>query len=93
MVSTQKINQEVNVTALYFRNKEHLKSFPKRMEFEGHEYVFIESGLQYQIKNNDQEMRLFDMTDGAADYRLKLDLRQLTWTLVSVSRAFRELRS
>ena len=43
------INQEVNVTALYFRNKKQLKSFPKRMEFDGHEYSFQESGLQYRV--------------------------------------------
>lgn len=78
------INKEVNVTALYFRNKNKLKSFPKRMEYDGREYVFVESGLQYQIKNNEQELRLFDMTDGSANYRLKFDYKKLTWTLVSI---------
>lgn len=78
------INKEVNVTAVYFRNKNNLKSFPKRMEYDGHEYVFVESGLQYQIRKNDQELRLFDMTDGSADYRLRFDYKKLTWTLVSI---------
>jgi len=76
------INQEVNVTAMYFRNKNQLKSFPKRMEYEGHQYEFVESGLQYQIKKNDQEVRLFDMTDGKASYRLRFDYKK--WTLVSI---------
>ena len=79
------INKEVNVTALYFRNKKRLKSFPKRMEFDGHEYEFIESGLQYQIIKDDQDLRLFDMTDGSAKYRLRLDYKQLIWTLVSIT--------
>jgi len=80
------INHEVNVTALYFRNKECLKSFPKRMEYEGREYEFIESGLQYQIKKEDRELRLFDMTDGSSSYRLRFDLRKLNWTLVSITK-------
>ena len=76
------INQEVNVTAMYFRNKNQLKSFPKRMEYEGHQYEFVEFGLQYQIKKNDQEVRLFDMTDGKASYRLRFDYKK--WVLVSI---------
>ena len=80
------INQEVNVTALYFRNKKQLKSFPKRMEFDGHEYSFQESGLQYRVVKNDLDIRFFEMTDGSADYRLKLDAKNLKWTLVSITK-------
>jgi hypothetical protein len=76
------INQEVNITAVYFSNKNQLKSFPRRMEFDGREYVFVESGLQYQIKSSDKELRLFDMTDGRSNYRLKFDFK--TWILVSI---------
>jgi hypothetical protein len=86
MNSRTTINQEVNVTALYFRNKKNLKSFPKRMEFAGHQYEFLESGLQYQIIKEDQDLRLFDMTDGSANYRLRLDYKQLIWTLVSITK-------
>ena len=81
------INREVNVTALYFRNKKNLKSFPKRMEFDGHQYEFIESGLQYKIVKEDMDLRLFDMTDGSANYRLRFDYKQLTWTLVSITKS------
>jgi hypothetical protein len=81
------INREVNVTALYFRNKNQLKSFPRRMEYDGREYIFEESGMQYQVIKNDQDLRLFDMTDGQADYRLRFDYKSLTWTLVSITRA------
>ena len=87
MNSRTTINREVNVTALYFRNKTKLKSFPKRMEFDGHEYVFQESGLQYQIIKDDQDLRLFDMTDGSADFRLRFDYKKLTWTLVSITKS------
>ena len=86
MNSRTTINQEVNVTALYFRNKKQLKSFPKRMEFDGNQYEFLESGLQYQIIKEDEDLRLFDMTDGNADYRLRFDYKKLIWTLVSITR-------
>ena len=85
MNSRTTINREVNITALYFRNKKSLKSFPKRMEYNGQEYEFIESGLQYQILNKNNEVRLFDMTDGNLDYRLKFDYNKFTWTLISIS--------
>lgn len=78
------VNSEVNVTALYFRNKKQLKSFPKRMEYNGHEVVFEESGLQYHVVKNDQDLRFFDMSDGAADYRLEFDAEGLTWTLMYI---------
>jgi hypothetical protein len=78
------INKEVNITALYFRNKKQLKSFPKRMEFDGHEYTFQESGLQYRVIKNDQDLRFFDMTDGSADYRIEFDAEELTWTLMYI---------
>ncbi|HUD06100.1 MAG TPA: hypothetical protein VMR18_04280 [Candidatus Saccharimonadales bacterium] len=80
------INDEVSITAVYFRNKHHLKSFPKRMEYAGRQYEFIESGLQYRIKKPGGELRLFDMSDGSAQYRLRFDRRSLTWTLVSITK-------
>lgn len=87
METRKTINKEVNVTALYFRNKSHLKSFPKRMEYEGQQYEFIESGLQYQITKDNQELRIFDMTDGSNNYRLRFDNGHLTWTLESITRS------
>ncbi len=85
---TRTINKEVNITALYFRNKRQLKSFPKRMEFDGQLFEFQESGLQYQIIRENEDLRLFDMTDGSSNYRLRFDYKKLTWTLVSITKGF-----
>lgn len=85
MNSKTTINREVNVTAVYFRNKKNLKTFPKRMEFDGHEYEFIESGLQYRVVKDNQELRFFDMSDGKSDYRLRCDRN--SWTLVSINKS------
>jgi len=79
------INKEVSVTALYFRNNGHLKSFPKRMEYNGNEYTFIESGLRFLIQKGQQLVQIFDMTDGSSNYRLKFNDREQLWTLVDIS--------
>jgi hypothetical protein len=79
------VNKEVAITAVYFRNNAQLKSFPKRMEFDGQEYTFLESGIRYLVEKGQNLIQLFDMTDGASDFRLKFDTNQSTWTLVNIS--------
>ena len=78
------INKEVNVTSVYFRPGRHLKGFPKRMEYEGREYTFVESGLRYLMQKGQQLFDIFDMTDGIQDFRLKFDTDAHVWTLVGV---------
>jgi hypothetical protein len=85
MANRVSVNKEVAITAVYFRNNAQLKSFPKRMEFDGQEYTFLESGIRYLIEKGQNLIQLFDMTDGASDYRLKFDTNQSTWTLVNIS--------
>lgn len=80
----QVINQEVRVTSVYFRPGPHLKGYPKRMEYEGREYTFLESGLRYLVQKGQQLVEIFDMTDGQREYRLKLDVGRQIWTLVGV---------
>lgn len=79
------VNKEVSVTSVYFRNNSELKSFPRRMEYEGRQYSFVESGLRFQINDSNRRMSLFDMTDGSVDYRLKFDANKLTWTLLTIT--------
>ncbi|HEX8227167.1 MAG TPA: hypothetical protein VF572_04855 [Candidatus Saccharimonadales bacterium] len=84
MNNTRIINEEVSVTSVYFRPGRHLKGFPKRMEYGGREYTFIESGLRYLVRKGQQLIEIFDMTDGTRDYRLKFDTVQQSWTLIGV---------
>lgn len=81
------INKEVAVTAVYFDNSRELKSFPKRMEFNGREYTFIESGLRYLVQKGHQLVQVFDMTDGSTEYRLRFDSQAKLWTLVDISQS------
>lgn len=78
-------NQEIEITAVYFRgNKQHnFESYPRRMIYEGREYSFIEDGLRYLIKTSEQLIKLFDVSDGEQLYRLRLDGSN-QWTLVGI---------
>jgi hypothetical protein len=78
------INENVTITALAFRNNRDFATLPRRMEYRGSSYTFL-NGLQYLIKKGDQIMRIFDMTDGAATYRLRCDDQQVNWTLVAIT--------
>jgi hypothetical protein len=78
------IEQEVNVPELYFKNQSGLASFPRRMEFDGREYTFMD-GLRYLVHRGQQLVQVFDMTDGARDYRLQFDNHAHSWTLVDMS--------
>lgn len=80
------VNKEVNITAMYFHNAKGLKSYPKRMEYNGNTYTFIESGLQYLIKRGQKIVQIFDMTDGTDTYRLRFDESDFNWTLVNITR-------
>ena len=82
------VNAEVEVTALYFRpvkSDPRLKSFPKRMEWGGREYNFVEEGLRYLVRKGQELIQLFDMSDGQATYRLRQDGDH--WTLLTVKGA------
>jgi hypothetical protein len=78
------VNQEVNVPEIYFKSEGQLKSFPRRMEFRGREYTFMD-GLRYLIHKGAQAIQVFDMTDGARDYRLQFNAGEQSWTLVDMT--------
>jgi hypothetical protein len=78
------INEDVLITALSFRSPRDFTTFPRRMEYRGTTYTFL-NGLQYLIKKGGSITRIFDMTDGQANYRLKCDDNQSNWTLVAIT--------
>lgn len=47
----------------------------------GREVTITEIGLRHPSMQGKRTMHIFDVTDGAADYRLELDSEQLTWRL------------
>ncbi|HKU18140.1 MAG TPA: hypothetical protein VJP80_02595 [Candidatus Saccharimonadales bacterium] len=80
------INQEINVPELYFErgHERQLKGYPRRMEWKGREYTFME-GLRLLVQKGARALEIFDMTDGQRDYRLTFDRSECSWTLVDMS--------
>jgi hypothetical protein len=80
---------EIQITSVYFRDnpaKQRFETYPKRMVLDGREYTFMESGIRYLVQKGQQLIKLFDMTDGENQYRLRLDEAN-RWTLVGMKAA------
>lgn len=78
--------REIQITSVYFRNKnggQRFESYPKRMVLDGREYTFMESGIRYLVQKGQELVRLFDMSDGQTQYRLRLD-GDNHWSLVNM---------
>lgn len=78
------INENVSVTAVWFDKD--LGYVPKRIEFGGRSYTFVDKGLRYCIKRGTEITRLFDLTDGETLFRLKQSADRDAWNLLSISR-------
>lgn len=79
------LNEKINITGWYFRNKKGLSTFPKRMEYKGESYTFADTGLQFLVKRGESVMRMFDVTDGRSQFRLKCNESLSDWTLVTMT--------
>lgn len=84
-MSTTLVNEKVTITALSFTGKNELRSYPRRMEFRGQNYTFVEAGLRCLVRSRQKLAQIVTMNDGTADYRLRLDATGSDWTLVSIS--------
>ncbi len=79
------VSKEVFIPELYFTNDgPNIKSYPRRMEYEGREYTFMD-GLRYLVRKGQQLIQVFDMTDGSRDYRLQFNNSERSWTLVDMT--------
>ena len=85
---TTSVNQTIEITSWGFSRRPRaaqLESFPKRMLWDDREYTFAEIGMHFLVKKGQDLIRLFDVSDGETDYRLKCNGDQ--WTLVSMKAA------
>ena len=74
-----KINKTVEVNSFYFSRGHSFKSFPERITLENQQFTF-KSGLQMLVHRGEEVVRLFNMTDGLTNYRLRQQDDQ--WTLI-----------
>jgi hypothetical protein len=76
------VNEQVSITALGF--KKNLTVYPRRMEFRGVTYYFIDTGLRCLLKCGEHIAEFFTLSDGTSDYHLRLDHSNNGWTLISI---------
>ena len=77
------INEPVAVTAVGFRKN--LMAYPRRIEFRGVTYNFIDAGLRCLIRQGNLIAEVLTLSDGTSDYRLRTDNMGTNWTLLSIA--------
>lgn len=77
------INEPVAVTSMGF--KHNLAAYPRRIEFRGAIYEFIDSGLRCLIRQGDRMSEVLTMSDGQSTFRLRHDNHEGNWTLLTIS--------
>ena len=77
------INEQVAVTQMGF--KKNLTAYPRRMEFQGTIYEFLDAGLRCLVRTGSQVAEILTMTDGPRQYKLRTDNRGGNWMLLSIA--------
>ena len=75
------INSPVSVTAMAFGRD--MQPIPKRMEWAGRTYQFIDRGIRVVSRRGENIMSTVTMSDGSQSFCLRSD--GSAWTLLSVS--------
>lgn len=76
------INEQVAITTLGF--KKNLSAYPRRMEFRGVVYDFIDAGLSCLVRSGEHMAQIITLSDGQSLYRLRSDNHGGNWTLLSI---------
>jgi len=76
------INEQVAVTQMGF--KKNLAAYPRRMEFRGTVYEFLDTGLRCLVRTGSQVAEFLTMTDGQNQFQLRSDNHGGNWTLISI---------
>lgn len=76
------INTPVAITAMEFGRD--MRAIPRRMEYAGRTYDFVDSGLRTVIRSGERMAQVLTMSDGQSDIRLRSDNHGGSWTLLSI---------
>ena len=77
------INELVNVLTLGF--KKDLSAYPRRIEYQGATYDFLDAGIRCIIRHGGRIAEILTLSDGQANFRLRSDNRGGCWTLLSIT--------
>ncbi len=76
------INESVAVTMMGF--KKNLAAYPRRMEFRGVIYDFIDAGLRCLVRKGSHITEVLTLSDGSSYFHMRSDNHGGNWTLVSI---------
>lgn len=76
------VNEQVAITQMGF--KKNLAAYPRRMEFRGTIYEFLDAGLRCLVRTGSHVAEVLTMTDGKQQFQLRSDNHGGNWTLVSI---------
>ncbi len=79
-IKNQSINSPVSITAIGFGRD--MQPIPKRMEWGGRTYQFIDRGIRVMSRRGEAIWSTVTMSDGQQNFCLRADGG--TWTLLSV---------
>ena len=77
------VNEQVAVTQMGF--KKNLSAYPRRMEFRGVIYDFLDAGLRCLVSTGGHIAEIITLTDGKQDFQLRTDNNGGNWTLLSIA--------
>lgn len=77
------INKEVSVTRIGF--KKNLSSYPRRVEFDGRTYDFVDAGISCIVQSGERIAQILTLTDGHAQFCMRTDNNGAGWTLLSIN--------
>lgn len=83
MAQTITINSPVEVTAMGFGRG--MRAYPRRIEFGGTSYNFIDAGLRMLVGKGQKQAEVLTMSDGARNYHLRSDNHGGSWMLLTIS--------
>lgn len=79
------INERVDVVPIFnAAANENMLCVPWKMKYKNREIIFTKLGMRHPTSKGRRMVHVFDVSDGANDYRLEFDCEHLTWTLVSM---------
>lgn len=81
-MTKHQINTPVYVSSVGFNKN--MISYPRRIEYMGSTYEFIDMGVRCLVKTGGMVTEILTMSDGAAFYRLRRDSKGVSWTLLSI---------
>lgn len=82
-MTKQTVNSPVAITSIGF--KKNMAAYPRRMEYLGATYEFIDAGIRCMVRQGTMISEILTVSDGQSLFRLRTDNHGNDWTLLSIS--------